>query len=107
MFVYSIDDLESFNIIKKRIKEIKNDFYNNISYILIGNKVDFENKRKITYEEGQELANKEKMDLFIEVSAKMSFNIVELFFQATKIIFKKIKSKNKDVIISKKYLFIK
>ena len=94
MFVYSIDNLESFNIIKTRIKEIKNDIYNNnISYILIGNKADLEDKRKITYEEGQELANKEKMDLFIEVSAKMNFNIDELFFQATKIIYKKNQNK--------------
>ena len=65
MFVYSIDNLKSFIIIKKRIKEIKNCTDENTNYISIGNKVDVEDKREITYEEGQQLANKEKMDLFI------------------------------------------
>ena len=91
MFVYAIDDINSFDAIQQRIKDIKPLCKNNTSYILIGNKADLNENRVISYEKGLELATNENMDLFIEVSAKMSFNIDELFFEAVKIIYKKNK----------------
>ena len=97
MFIYAIDNLESFNAIKNRIKEVKKVCNINTSYILVGNKSDLEEQRQISYEEGQDLANKEKFDLFIEVSAKMTFNIDELFFEATKICYKKSKKKGQNI----------
>ena len=97
MFIYAIDNLESFNAIKNRIKEVKKVCNSNTSYILVGNKSDLEEQRQISYEEGQDLANKEKFDLFIEVSAKMTFNIDELFFEAVKICYKKSKKKGQNI----------
>ena len=97
MFIYAIDNLDSFNKIKNRIKEVKKVCNSNTGYILVGNKSDLEEKRQISYEEGQDLANKEKFDLFIEVSAKMTFNIDELFFEATKICYKKSKKKGQNI----------
>ena len=91
MFVYSINDKLSFNIIKNRVEDVKKYCKNKPLYFLVGSKSDLENERKISYEEGQELANKEKMDFFIEVSAKLNFNISELFFVASKMLFKKKK----------------
>jgi len=97
MFIYAIDNLESFNAIKNRIKEVKKVCNSNTSYILVGNKSDLEEQRQISYEEGQDLANKEKFDLFIEVSAQMTFNIDELFFEAAKICYKKNKKKGQNI----------
>ena len=83
--------MDSFYTVKRRIPVIKRICNKNTSFILVGNKCDLEKegKRIISYEKGLELANEEKMDFFIEVSAKMSFNIDELFFEAAKIIYKK------------------
>ena len=92
MFVYAIDDLNSFNAIKKRIKSVKRICNKKSNFILIGTKADLEDNRKISYEEGEELANKEKLDLFIEVSSKNSFNIDELFFESIKIVCKNKKN---------------
>ena len=87
MFVYSIDSEESFNNIKERIQQIKKICKKKKHFILIGSKADLDDKREVSYDNGQELANKEEMDLFIEVSAKMRFNIDELFFAAAKILY--------------------
>lgn len=91
MFVYSIDNKDSFVSIKNRIKRIKNYNKDKQLYILIGSKIDLENNRQISYEQGQELAILENMNFFIEVSAKMSFNIEELFFEAIRLLYKKKK----------------
>ncbi len=46
--------------------------------VLVGNKYDLsEMNREVSYEEGLELANKNKM-LFFETSAKTSYNIEEV-----------------------------
>ena len=91
MFVYSIDNKDSFISIKNRIKKIKYNNKDNPLYILIGSKTDLENNRQISYEQGQELAILENINFFIEVSAKMSFNIGELFFEAIRLLYKKKK----------------
>ena len=89
IFVYSIDNLESFDDVKNKIKRTKKFIKKPTPFILVGSKSDLEDKRLISFNEGQELANREKMDFFIEVSAKNSFYIDELFFEAVKILYKK------------------
>ena len=46
--------------------------------ILIGNKKDLEDKRQVTYEEGESFA-KENGLMFLETSAKTAYNVVEAF----------------------------
>ena len=50
--------------------------------ILVGNKIDLVENRKIIYSQGKELADKLGFD-FIEVSAKDNTNISELFENIT------------------------
>ena len=48
--------------------------------ILIGNKIDLQEKRRITVEEGKKLAREMKAE-FLETSAKLNnVNIINLFF---------------------------
>ena len=47
--------------------------------MLIGNKKDLEEEKQVRYEEGKELADKNKM-LFLETSAKTVENIQECFY---------------------------
>ncbi|KAL7712507.1 Uncharacterized protein QTN25_009831 [Entamoeba marina] len=68
LLVYSITD--------NSIKDI--DVSQFLPIIVVGNKIDLENERQISYEEGQQLANEWNVD-FIECSAKEDINVNELF----------------------------
>ena len=46
---------------------------------LIGNKIDLEEKRKISKEEGELFTKKNNLERFIETSAKSGFNIENTF----------------------------
>ncbi len=52
--------------------------------MLIGNKCDLEDERKVTYEEAAAFA-KDKNISFIETSAKRSDNVEEAFYEMTKV----------------------
>jgi GTPase SAR1 family protein len=54
--------------------------------IFIGNKIDLENDRKITQEEGKKLAEDYEVNLFMETSAKTGFNAQELFVKAAELL---------------------
>lgn len=88
IFVYSIDDRNSFENLKEKINEIKTKSKKNANFILVGNKVDLENKRIVKKEEGENLAKDENLDLFLEVSAKNGNYIDKIFFDACKILYK-------------------
>ena len=49
-----------------------------VAIMLVGNKIDLEEKRKVSYDEGQKLADKYNF-LFYEVSAAENKNIEEFF----------------------------
>ena len=94
--VYDITDKKSFESLKRWIDECK--FYNkkNIILMLVGNKKDLEQSRKITEKEGREFAEKNLINYFFESSAKTGENINEIFYQICEIINKKIDDKNVD-----------
>ena len=56
---------------------------------LIGNKIDLENKREVSYEEGKNFAEENDL-LFFETSAKEGNNIQEIFVQSATNILDKI-----------------
>ena len=88
IFVYAINNYNSFSIIKERIKIIKQNSSKKSHYILVGSKADLEKNREVSYDDGQKLAEQENFELFVEVSAKMSFYIDELFGEAIKILYR-------------------
>ena len=57
---------------------MKSNSSKSICVILIGNKKDLEDKRQVTYEEGESFA-KENGLMFLETSAKTAYNVVEAF----------------------------
>ena len=88
IFIYSIDNRNSFENLKAKIKEIKTKSKKEAHYILVGNKIDLETQRLVKKEEGEKLAKDENFDLFLEVSAKDGKNIDKIFFDACKILYK-------------------
>ena len=74
IFVYDVTDRESFekipNSIKLTYEHIEKD---KMSILLIGNKIDLEEKRKVSFLEGQDFAKQNNFQ-FIETSAKENLN---------------------------------
>ena len=75
IYFYSVDDKQSFNKICDWYNSLHNKNSNNeisnINSILLGNKKDLSDDKKIiTYEQGQNLAKQYKFNLFKEISCK-------------------------------------
>ena len=79
IFVYAINSKESFERIPGWIKELEEQNTSNKNEeeeeqitlkLLIGNKADLENERKITYEEGKTFSKDNGFSLFTEISCK-------------------------------------
>ena len=89
LVVYDITSRDSFNSINSWIEACKNQSPKTIFFVLIGNKSDLEERREVSKEEGQELADKLGV-LFYETSAKTGDNVNELFRDSADEIAKKI-----------------
>ena len=96
LVVYDITNRESFNSISTWIEECKNNGPKTITLVLIGNKSDLENNRNVSYEEGEELANRFNMK-FYETSACTGKNIDKLFYETTEGIIKGIEKNIYDL----------
>jgi len=81
VLVYSVCSRESFKNLETWIPQLKKSALPNSKIILIGNKNDNEEKREVSFEEGKLLCEKNKLELFQEISAKNGFsspNFLEL-----------------------------
>ena len=72
--VYDISNRSSFELAQKYLDGINP----RVSALLIGNKLDLKNVRKVSYEEGRLLAKIHRVE-FIETSAKVNYNVDEAF----------------------------
>ena len=88
IILYSVINKNSFQHIETWIRDLKNNSDKNIKIILVGNKNDLEKERKISYEEGENLKNKYKLNYFIETSAKTGNNAKNVLIEAAKILYK-------------------
>ena len=78
LFIYDISDKDSFDSIPKWIQQVNDVINKEVVFVLIGNKLDLESNRKVTFEEGKKLAEKSNY-VFQEVSAKTGENFEKLF----------------------------
>ena len=103
ILVYDITDLESFQNLNSWLIEIEKNASKNAYKILVGNKCDLEDERKVQYSQGEEFAKQYGMKFF-ETSAKNSINVIEAFTAITKEIIKQKCKKpinnNKKVVIN-------
>ena len=98
LVVYDITDRETFNNVSSWVEECKNNGPSTITLVLVGNKIDLEDKRQVTYEEGEDFANRNNMQFF-ETSALNGTNIDKLFNDTVESINRKIEDnyyKDKD-----------
>ena len=76
--IYDITDRDSFNSVHTWMSEVEKYTNDNITRILVGNKTDLEEKRAVSFEEGQEMANHYCVR-FLETSAKECKNVDQAF----------------------------
>ena len=78
LLVYDVTKRNSFEGIKNWVKQIKDLVSSRVNVVLIGNKIDLEDKREVKTEEGEQLG-KEFNYQFFETTAKDGVNINEAF----------------------------
>ena len=78
ILIYDVTNTETYDNVENWISQIKEEASPNVVIYLVGNKVDMEDKRKVSTEEGQKIADDNNLP-FIETSAKSDININETF----------------------------
>jgi small GTP-binding protein len=78
ILIYDVTNRKTYDNIKKWLNQIRDEASNRISIILVANKIDCEDTRQVTKEEGETLAKANNLPIF-EASAKDSINVNESF----------------------------
>ena len=78
LVVYDITDRDSFENLNSWLIEIEKNASKNVYKLLIGNKCDLEDKRKVSFQEGKDFATSNGMQ-FIETSAKTDTKVKDAF----------------------------
>jgi len=91
IILFDITKPESLKEVKLWVLSVRKHI-NCIPTILMGNKVDLNYKRAITYEDAKKFAEKEKFAAYIETSVKANVNIIETLELLNEIIYYHIKS---------------
>ncbi|KFY26590.1 hypothetical protein V493_04000 [Pseudogymnoascus sp. VKM F-4281 (FW-2241)] len=79
LLVYDVTDERSFNNIRTWFSNVEQHATEGVNKILIGNKCDWDDKRTVSTERGQALADELGIP-FLEVSAKANINVEKAFF---------------------------
>ena len=87
--VYDVTNRQSFLNVQDWFNECKKQTPKTVMMVLVGNKIDLNNKREVSYEEGENFAKNNSM-LFYETSAKNGDNIENMFYESAEIIANKI-----------------
>ena len=87
--VYDITNRNSFLDVKSWLDDCKKQSPKTVILVLIGNKIDLEEQREVSFEEGNNFAKENNM-LFFETSAKNGDNIENIFYNSAEIIDKNI-----------------
>jgi len=93
--VYDITNEITFNNVEKWYEHVQKEAGQDISIILVGNKCDKEDERKISKEKGQEKAKNLKC-AFFETSALSGINIAEIFDELANDIYEKTGGNKND-----------
>ncbi|KAI8902489.1 ras family-domain-containing protein [Globomyces pollinis-pini] len=108
LLTYDVTDERSFNNIRNWIRNIEQHASEGVNKILIGNKCDMLDKKVITKEQGQQLADEYGIK-FMECSAKSNIGVEEAFFNLARDIKKRLidtagkeEAKNNTVNVNQK-----
>ena len=72
MLTYSVASMASFTNLANWLKEVRAQSEPDAVIVLVGNQKDREGDREVSREQGERFAKENKLDLFMETSAKTS-----------------------------------
>ena len=100
IMVYAINAKETFENVEMWLRELRTHSNPDAKVFLIGNKVDLENEREVTKEQGEKFYKENKLNLFMEASAKNGINTQNIFLKAAEVLYddhlKYLKEKKED-----------
>ena len=88
VLLYAIDNRDSFINVDNWLKELKGQANPDVKIMIVGNKCDLEDERKVSIEEGKEFKEKNNLNFFMEASAKTGFNAKNVLIEAAKILYR-------------------
>lgn len=95
-------DKKSFLAVDMWMSEVDKFASESVLRLLVANKCDAEDRRKVSYEEGKDLASRYGIN-FMETSAKSSINVVETFISLAKDIkVRMLPKQNKETVYGTK-----
>ena len=96
MVVYDITSKESFEHIQNWIDDVHEQSPKTVLIVLIGNKIDLEERRVISIDEGNDFATQNGL-IFMETSAKSGVGVKEIFEKTAQEIAKKMEENYYDL----------
>lgn len=107
IFVYSINDIKSYNCIQEWYKELineSNEENNNVKKVLLGNKLDLENERKVEKNIADSFAKENGFEVFAEITCKNDhqqtlYNISNIFDAIGKLFYDEF-SQSRDTVMT-------
>ncbi|XP_037857257.2 ras-related protein Rab-17 isoform X3 [Chlorocebus sabaeus] len=79
LLVYDITRKDSFLKAQQWLKDLEKELHpEEVLVMLVGNKTDLSEEREVTFQEGKEFAESQKL-LFMETSAKLNYQVSEVF----------------------------
>ncbi|EAW71118.1 RAB17, member RAS oncogene family [Homo sapiens] len=79
LLVYDITRKDSFLKAQQWLKDLEEELHpGEVLVMLVGNKTDLSQEREVTFQEGKEFADSQKL-LFMETSAKLNHQVSEVF----------------------------
>ena len=98
IIVYDITNVDSFEQVRRWVTDVRG-FVPDAPLLLVGNKCDLEESRKVSYDDGKKLAD-EFGFVFLETSAKTNLNIEDVFVEMSKTLIKQAHNKPVQTIQS-------
>lgn len=96
LLVYDITRRETFNHLTRWLEEARQNANANMVIMLIGNKLDLEHRRAVSFEEGKKFAEENDL-IFLETSAKTARNVEQAFGSTAEKIYSNIQAGVYDV----------
>lgn len=96
LLVYDITRRETFNHLTRWLEEARQNANANMVIMLIGNKLDLEHRRAVSFEEGKKFADENDL-IFLETSAKTARNVEQAFGSTAEKIYSNIQDGVYDV----------